>query len=315
MVNRRDALKLTAGVALGSQFGSALASEGQETTPAQELSGIFLAGATGGQQVPPVETEAQGTAVFAVDEDGDGIDYALAVQDIEDVTMAHIHVSQVGENGPVVAWLYPEEGQEPEPISGEFDGMLAEGTITEDDLTGPLEDESLETLLGGLRGGAIYVNVHTEENPEGEVRGQVVKVTQMVNCLGLEEGEMPTPTPKEPTASLVVSDQSGDGETVVVDEASANVSYYVDAHYDDETVRTSEFEANTTQEQVQITLDPPVTEDTTMEIAVHAAEDGEELTGQEILYEVEEEETPTPEEEEEETTPPAEEEETTTVEG
>ena len=328
MVNRRDTLKLAAGAALASQFGTVLA---QETTPLEQLSGIFLAGATGGQQTPPVETEAQGAAFFAVNEAGDGIDYALAVQDIENVNLAHIHLAPVGEVGEVVAWLYPEDAQEPDTISGEFDGMLATGTITADDLTGPLEGEPLETLLDAMFNRETYVNVHTEQNPEGEVRGQIVTVPEMVDCLGFEQQETPTPTPEERTASLVVGDQSGDGETVFVEEASANVNYYLDVHYAGETVQTEEFGADTTQEGVQIALDPPVTEDTTMEIGVHAADDGEELTGQEILYEVEgEEETPAPEEEdtptpqdeeedtptpegEEEDTPAAEDEETTTV--
>lgn len=184
MTNRRTALKLAAGAAVGGQFGTALASDGQETTTTQQgLSGIFLAGATGGQEIPPVDTVARGAAVFAVNDEGDGIDYTLAVQDVENVTMAHIHLSPVGENGPVVAWLYPEGARETQPISGEVDGMLATGTIREDDLTGPLEGTSLEDLVAGMRGSGIYVNVHTEENPKGEIRGQVVKVAELFDVL------------------------------------------------------------------------------------------------------------------------------------
>jgi hypothetical protein len=202
MVNRRDTIKLAAGAALASQFGTVLASE-QETTPTEDLSGIFLAGATGGQQTPPVETEAQGTAFFGVNEDGTGVDYALAVQDLEDITMAHIHQAPVGEAGEVVAWLYPEDTEEPDPISGEFDGTLATGTIEEDDLTGTLEGESLETLLQAMEGGETYVNVHTEEYPDGEVRGQIVTVTEVVDCLGFEQQATPeaetTPEDEETT--------------------------------------------------------------------------------------------------------------------
>lgn len=207
MVNRRNTLKLAAGVALGSQFGNALASGGQETTPPEQLSGIFLAGATGGQEVPPVETEAQGAAVFAVNEDGDGIDYALAVQDLEDLTMAHIHQAPLGENGEIVVWLYPEDVQEPDPIPGEFDGTLATGTFGADDLIGPLEDEPLETALEAMVDGETYVNVHTEENPEGEVRGQIVTVTEMVDCLGLEQQETTTTTTEEEEETTTPSEE------------------------------------------------------------------------------------------------------------
>lgn len=202
MVNRRDTIKLAAGAALASQFGTVLASE-QETTPEGDLSGIFLAGATGGQQTPPVETEAQGAAAFAVNQGG-GVDYALAVQDVENATMAHIHLGELGENGEVVVWLYPgPEAEEPELIEGEFSGMLATDTFEADDLTGPLEGESLETLLEAMAGGETYVNVHTEQNPGGEVRGQIVTVTEAVDSLGLEqqattpEGEETTPPEDE----------------------------------------------------------------------------------------------------------------------
>lgn len=200
MVDRRTTLKLAAGVALGGQFGTALAAEGQETTTAaQELSGLFLAGATGGQVVPPVETDAAGTAVFAVNEDGSGVDYALAVQNIENVTMTHIHQGPPGENGPVVAWLYPEDAQEPELMSGEFDGALASGTITADDLTGPLEGESLGTLLDAMAGGETYVQAHTEQNQAGEIRGQILTVTEMVD--GLDLGGQATTTEAETTTA------------------------------------------------------------------------------------------------------------------
>jgi len=219
MVNRRDTIKLAAGAALASQFGTVLASE-QETTPEDDLSGIFLAGATGGQQTPPVETDAEGTAFFAVNDEGDGVDYALAVQDIENTTMAHIHQAPLGEAGEVVAWLYPEDAEEPEPISGEFDGTLATGTVAGDDLTGPLEGESLDTLLQAMEDGETYVNVHTEENPQGEVRGQIVTVNEMADSLGLEqqattpEDEETTPEDEEETTP----EDDEDEETTPEDE-------------------------------------------------------------------------------------------------
>lgn len=184
MSSRRTALKLAAGAALGSQFGSALAADGQQTTTTRQgFSDIYLAGATGGQAIPPVDTEARGAAVFAANDEGDGVDYALAVQDVENVTMARIHVSPVGESGPAVAWLYPEDAQEPDPIPGESDGMLATGTIRDADLLGPLEGTSVERLLAGMRGDGIYVSVRTEENPEGEIRGQVLNVLQLFDVL------------------------------------------------------------------------------------------------------------------------------------
>jgi hypothetical protein len=55
------------------------------------------------------------------------------VANIENVTMAHIHVAPAGVNGPVVVWLYPE-GPPPVTIPGRFSGVLATDTITDEDV-------------------------------------------------------------------------------------------------------------------------------------------------------------------------------------
>jgi hypothetical protein len=59
------------------------------------------------------------------------------------------------------------------PIPGGFDGVLAEGTISKDDLEGPLRGASLETLIALMQHGDTYVNVHTKDSPTGEIRGQI----------------------------------------------------------------------------------------------------------------------------------------------
>lgn len=131
----------------------------------------FRAHLSGDEEVHVVDTRAQGQAILQVADDGEAIDYRLNVANIEDVTMAHLHLGPAGEDGPVVVWLYPEDGPPPELIEGRTQGTLATGTITADDVTEPLED--LDELFEAMRAGNIYVNVHTAQNPGGEVRGQV----------------------------------------------------------------------------------------------------------------------------------------------
>lgn len=133
----------------------------------------FRAHLSGENEVPPVETDAQGQSKFQLDRAGDELGYRLIVANIENVSMAHIHSAPAGENGPVVAWLYPEDGPPPELIEGRFDGVLAESTLTADDLVGPLAGGSLADLVGLFRDGEAYVNVHTTAHPGGEVRGQI----------------------------------------------------------------------------------------------------------------------------------------------
>ena len=132
----------------------------------------FVAPLTGDEEVPPVETSARGQAVFQLSLDGSQLSYRLIVANLENVNMAHIHLAPVGQNGPVVAWLYPE-GPPPVQIDGRFSGVLALGTITAADLVGPLEGQTLDDLMDAIRDGDTYVNVHTSQFPAGEIRGQI----------------------------------------------------------------------------------------------------------------------------------------------
>lgn len=139
---------------------------------AQGHSRNFVAPLSGAQEVPPADTNARGLAKFQLSKDGTELSYKLIVANIENVTMAHIHLAPAGQNGPVVAWLYPDSPP-PQLIPGRTNGILATGTITGDDLVGPLAGESLNVLLDEMRDGNTYVNVHTNRFPGGEVRGQI----------------------------------------------------------------------------------------------------------------------------------------------
>jgi hypothetical protein len=132
----------------------------------------FRAHLSGSEEVPPADTRAQGQAIFQLSKDGTELSYKLIVANIENVTMAHIHLAPRGQNGPVVVWLYPE-GPPPQLISGRFNGVLAEGVITEADLVGPLAGASFDDFIAEIRAGKTYVNVHTSQFPPGEVRGQI----------------------------------------------------------------------------------------------------------------------------------------------
>jgi hypothetical protein len=128
----------------------------------------FKAHLSGDQEVPPAETNATGQANFKLSKDGDELHFKLIVANIENVTASHIHLAQVGQNGPVVTFLYGSG-----LIEGRTDGILAEGVITEGNLIGLLKDEPLESLISAIEAGNAYVNVHTEFFRGGEIRGQI----------------------------------------------------------------------------------------------------------------------------------------------
>lgn len=119
-----------------------------------------------------VETLGQGQAIFQVSKDGDSIYYKLIVSNIENVTMAHIHLAPPGQDGPPVVWLYPS-APPPQLIPGRFQGVLAEGVITQANLVGPLAGQPFSALIEAIENGNTYVNVHTSQYPAGEIRGQI----------------------------------------------------------------------------------------------------------------------------------------------
>jgi hypothetical protein len=141
--------------------------------------------ANGATEVPARATHAQGQAILKLSNDGTKIDYKLIASNIENVTQAHIHTAPPGMNGPIVVWLYPSTSPPAAPTgAGRTDGVLAEGTITAANLTGPMAGMPLSTLLTAINSGNAYVNVHTNDGatgvdtgpgdfPGGEIRGNL----------------------------------------------------------------------------------------------------------------------------------------------
>lgn len=130
----------------------------------------FTAKLTGKDEVPPKNTKATGTAEFNVTADGKTMTYKVNVMNMDKVTQAHIHSGKQEVNGPPVVWLY--NSSKP---SGPMNGMLSQGNITSSDLVGPLKGKQISDLVKLINDGQAYVNVHTETNPKGEIRGQVSK--------------------------------------------------------------------------------------------------------------------------------------------
>ena len=119
------------------------------------------------------DSSATGSAVFQPNAQGTAISYVLSVTGLENATMAHIHVSaEPGVDGGVVVWLFPA-GPPPGLQAGSFTGVLGEGDITADSLSGSLAGESLDALIQAIQENRAYVNVHTQQFGGGEIRGQL----------------------------------------------------------------------------------------------------------------------------------------------
>ncbi len=128
----------------------------------------FFAILEGEQEVPPVETNARGQATLRVNDDRSMLQYRLTVNNLANFTEAHIHLGRRGENGPVVAFLFGPV----DPGITVTQGTV-QGTVNESSLVGPLEGQPFSELLRQMEAGNTYVNVHTRQNPAGEIRGQI----------------------------------------------------------------------------------------------------------------------------------------------
>lgn len=132
----------------------------------------FHASLSGKSQSPPIDTPAHGTATFTLSASGKSLRFRLYVSDIDNVSMAHIHIGPSGQEGPVAVWLYPSHP--PAQVKkGKFTGELATGVITARQLQGPLKGKTIDDLVQDIKNGDAYVNVHTAQHPAGAIRGQI----------------------------------------------------------------------------------------------------------------------------------------------
>ena len=125
----------------------------------------FSADLTGDAEVPPVATDASGEAFFVYSSVNGTLDFQLHVDDLAGITAAHIHLGAPNQNGAVVAMLFEASS----PILAPTTGVLATGTLSEDDLG----DTELEAIVFEMLTGNAYTNVHTTDHPSGEIRGQI----------------------------------------------------------------------------------------------------------------------------------------------
>lgn len=136
--------------------------------------------ASGSLEVPARDTKGQAQAIFHLSKDGTELRYKLIASNIENVVQAHIHSGAPGVNGGIIVFLYGLVA----PGGGRTDGVLSQGTFTEDDFIAPFTDLTLDELVEMMDLGHAYVNVHTNDGvnpantgpgdfPGGEVRGDI----------------------------------------------------------------------------------------------------------------------------------------------
>jgi hypothetical protein len=134
----------------------------------------------GFEEVPSVSTRARGELYLRVDGGGQFINYELTYAGLQgQVRQAHIHFAQSAVNGPIIIWLCGTsfnpgpDGTPVCPQSGTVRGLITASNVLASPSTQLIAAGELSEMIGAMRAGAAYGNVHSDLAPGGEIRGQI----------------------------------------------------------------------------------------------------------------------------------------------
>lgn len=153
-------LFVTAALTLGVLGGSVATASAQVYT--------LTAALAGNEENPGINTGAFGSATVTVNMSARTVTYQVEVFNLPSgVTASHIHVGAVGTNGPVIVNFAP-------PVNASNDFGFS-GTVPDSQfLLRPDQGiRSADDIFQAILGGNTYVNVHSQVNAGGEVRGRL----------------------------------------------------------------------------------------------------------------------------------------------
>eukprot|EP00957_Ditylum_brightwellii_P162752 12393741-Ditylum_brightwellii.AAC.1 len=160
---------------------SSQASLSESSSPPDILSRIkdtakcqrFVTTLRGNEEVPIVNTNGQCKGSLRLSANKNRLTYRIGCEGLTGAPhAAHIHQGAAGINGNVVIPLV---------LTGEKNGRVVEGSIRSRDIG----DKEFKNLVSLFFAGEAYFNIHTIENPSGEVRGQI---NASMGCLEKEDG-------------------------------------------------------------------------------------------------------------------------------
>jgi hypothetical protein len=115
----------------------------------------FVSNLSPANEVPPLDTGMGGLGVTVVTDNGDGTSTALVIvsafNNDTPITASHIHIGDATVAGPVICPLAGPEFTNPVIGTCNFNA----------------------TQTAALYNGGLYLNVHTQTNPSGEIRDQL----------------------------------------------------------------------------------------------------------------------------------------------
>lgn len=114
----------------------------------------------GAQEEPEVISDAYGTGMVSIDRDQSNAHYMMVIDSLTGFSAAHFHNNVAGANGAVIYNITPNYTN-----GGIFGYWLSTDPNT-----------AFNTGFSNMfRKDSVYVNVHTTANPNGEIRGDVMR--------------------------------------------------------------------------------------------------------------------------------------------
>ena len=180
---------------------------GQVTVESDDaLSGVL----SGAQEVPAVATNASGLGVFTLSQDQERLKFRVVVAGLSSaITGAHFHIAGPGANAPVALSL-----------TSFLVGNVLEGEISSQG-TNPMLTPA---LLAALVQGGVYINVHTANNPGGEIRAQVLPERRVLPLDARFDGAQMVPAVTTTASAVAVGRLVGTLDTVRVQVAYTGLS-------------------------------------------------------------------------------------------
>jgi len=132
----------------------------------------FAAILTGKEEVPAIDTYDTGLAVFQPKgSNNNNLKFSIKIAGMDKIKKACLHIGKPHQDGDVVAELYKSDTPQDEVI-----GDLCHGKLNSYDLKGPLEGKKINDLVTKMEREEAYVNIVTEDNPKGKIRGQITNL-------------------------------------------------------------------------------------------------------------------------------------------
>ncbi|MGB3655489.1 MAG: CHRD domain-containing protein, partial [Rivularia sp. (in: cyanobacteria)] len=169
----------------------------------------FKATFDGSQEVTPNSSTATGNALLQLNQAGNALNYTMTVSGLDfgtlvggaaqtadtgdDVTGIHFHNAARGVGGPVVFGIFgPAQDTDDRTITINADGTTTISGVWE--TTDTAASTSLTNFVADLQSANqdadtnLYLNIHTEEFPMGEIRGQIMGSTVQLDASNEDGG-------------------------------------------------------------------------------------------------------------------------------